>query len=1253
MNFTKNQQAAIDIRDKNILVSAAAGAGKTAVLTNRIIKRIMDKDNPCDIDHMLIMTFTKAAAFEMRERIFKRIEKLREDYPDDKHLYRQSVLINNAQITTIHGFCQSIIKDNFHVLSIDPSFRVGDENECKLIKQDVLKALLEEYYSEGDSVFLDLLESVTGSKSDAELENQILKFYECAISQPNPKGYLKKCIDNYDVVSEKEFLNLDATKTFINNCVRNVDKSLAMAKSLLEYVENDEDIIKYKNNVVSDIEYIERIREALCTDDPFGKINSISKTGFTRLATITSKDPVICEKKDYVKEKRDNYKKLVSKIATAFIKETRVILKEFKHNLPLVRMFSKLVSDFMDRFAKKKSENNIIDFSDMEHLAIKVLRENPDIANDYRKFFVEIYVDEYQDSNMTQETLISLIQREDTGNLFMVGDVKQSIYRFRQARPDLFLGKYNSFVNVSPDDNGGVFKSTSDKEVKILLNDNFRSRTGVIDSVNEIFARIMNADNGGFVYDDDAALKNSAIYPKEGSMDTMQYETEYMLLRSNEEMDDFLLEATAICERIKQLHDSFRVWDNDASMYRECRYSDIAILIRSFPKWEKPLKEAFENAGIPVSITTKTGYFSEVEILTTLAFLSVIDNPYQDVKMATLLRSDIGGMDDENIAYLKLYSNIDYADSLYDHLKACCELKDSDDFKIDGKIIQKSERIIELIERYRKMAVNTPVYDILVKFVDEEYAPFVRCMYNGEKRIQNLNMLVKKAYDYSKTSYTGIFHFVRYIDEIRKYEIDFGEAVLSDGKDDSVKVMTIHKSKGLEFPICFVAGMSKKRNAFDEKAQIMFSARQGLGMDVVDLNRRVKSSSFIKDVIKDEIYTENLSEEMRVFYVALTRAREKLILSGVVTVDEKTPVIDEITNMISPDKYFESGKSDLISWDTYNDFLSYAYNTYGRFKYMNVYEYQIEAIVVDKTVNMADKMLRKDNLVRKLSYNCSEDSVVSEKLCKEDLDVKGLTEWEKRLSFRYPYKEKVGTFSKMSVSELKALRLSSIEKSEEESNEGVDLTYKLYDETLSGASKGAFYGTAFHRILELWDYSHFDGNITDKDVRDVIEELYLRHMIEQEQKDAVNNDDFVTFLNSNLALRMKKAYESGKLFREQPFVIGLEANEILGIQNGEKIDASVGDILSEDSKECGTIKDKDIFDEELCLVQGIIDAFFVEDDEIVIVDYKTDKVRHADELIKKYKVQLDYYERALSQILNKRVREKIIYSARLKMEIRV
>lgn len=1178
MNFTKEQLQAIESRGSRILVSAAAGSGKTAVLVERIIRRILDEDHPVDIDRMLVMTFTKAAAAQMKDKIIGAIESESLKRPGDPHLIRQSALVHNARITTIHGFCLDVIRDHFQEIGLDPAFRVADEGECRLLKKSVIENVIENAYKEGNAGFLNMTECLAAGKSDSALEEILDKMYEFSMSYPDPYMWLQKCASVYEDVSEKSVNEQEWMKVILNNAKAVIRDASYRAQAAYDLSAATDGPYMYAPAVLQDIDLFEKLLE--CNDFE-GYRNILSGISWTKLGREKKDGPYIDpDIREQVKNIRNEYKTSLNRLASGeFSEPLNEHLRRIKACAPIVSELVRLTEEIMLEYGALKRDKKVVDFADLEHLCIKILTaRDGDTAGAYREYFEEIYVDEYQDSSLVQEELLNCISRDD--NLFMVGDVKQSIYSFRLARPQLFMEKYKK-------------AEQGEGLCRIDLTYNFRSRGSVLCSVNELFTRIMSSELGGIDYDDAAKLRAGAYYPE---TDTKKERTELHLIRSEKGINDRELEAKAIACRIKELMKEQTVFDptdDDPQRMRPVRYSDIVILLRSAKGWDEKFRKVLSDEGIPVHVMSQTGYFSAYEVSVLLDYLAVLDNPLQDIPMAAVLRSYFGCFDDEELALIrKCYPS----DCLYGSLRTCAETGEGK--KCDPmheETCKKAAGFIDVFDSYRKLQGYTPVYDILLEIIDEGYGAYVRALPYGERKYANLNMLLKKAADYGKTSYKGLFHFVKYIEMLRKYEVDFGEANLLDENDDTVRIMTIHKSKGLEFPVCFLAGLHKKYNFMDARAAVIPDTDIGLGVEFTDPVKRIRKTTLVKQAAAGKKQQEVFAEEERVLYVAMTRAKEKLIM---------TAVVNDLNEAVSRNK-------SVIKCTCYLDLVLNGLNNYGL--------PSVSVCTVD-AVSLIDSQIKESVHAEAVKEEFMKVCDLSE----DDADTGKFSEAVKmlkqRFAFVYPHKSSGNKFEKISVTELK--RRSMLAETEDiELPVQIGELYAKEADTVSPyipdfileqdrEIPAALHGTAVHRIFELWDYGR---GTTDEEIISFIDYVRKEGLMTDEMADCVGIGEVSDFVNGALALRMKRADECGHLYREQPFIF----------------------------------KDEDM------LIQGIIDAWFLEDDEIVIVDYKTDRVDDVTELVDRYHVQLEYYARALSSMIDKPVRELIIYSTRFKNTVNV
>ena len=840
VKWTEEQQKVIQLRNRNILVSAAAGSGKTAVLVERIITMLTEDDPPVDVDKLLIVTFTEAAASEMKERIRLAIEKKLLEYPEDEHLKQQATLIHNAQITTIHSFCLSVIRDHFHAIDIDPGFRIGEEGELKLLRHDVLEEMLEEKYQEGSKSFLDFAAAYSTGRDDKKIEDLILKIYEFSRSYPDSEAWLESCVEAYRI-PDVETLE---KSSFMQKVMADIRKNLEDARELLAQAEmialSPNGPAVYEATLDKDMQVIEELSAIRFYEK---MAEAFTNVKWARIAA--NKDQTVLEEKiEQVKKIRELVKGIVKNISGQYFYESpQELVEDLKMCAPAMEELGNLVRLFGEKFEEQKRVQNIIDFSDMEQYALRILTEKSEdgfvpskIAQEYQNQFQEVMIDEYQDSNLIQEAILNSVSTCRSGryNIFMVGDVKQSIYRFRLSRPELFLEKFYTY-NIE-----------ESQTQRIDLHRNFRSRKEVLESANAIFRQIMTEKLGGIVYDEQAALYPGAEYPE-----TENLKTEILLMDSD--LDEYQktdgdtskgivsereLEARMIAMRIRELLRSQKVVDKETGELRNVRYSDIVILTRSVKGFADVFTEVLNREGIPAYAGTSEGYFQTQEVGVLLDYLRVLDNRRQDIPLAAVLRSAFAEMSDEEMAEIRcMYPDKPFFESVAE-------------YRVHGreqKIREKLEKCLGQMDELRLIVPYTPMHELLWKILDRTgYGDYVAAMPGGAQRRANLDMLIEKARAYEATSYKGLFHFVRYIEQLQKYDVDYGEASIEDEYADTVRVMTIHKSKGLEFPVVITAGMGKRFNMQDARSAVALHAGMGVGLDAVDLEYRTKIPSIIK-----------------------------------------------------------------------------------------------------------------------------------------------------------------------------------------------------------------------------------------------------------------------------------------------------------------------------------------------------------------------------------------------------------------------
>ena len=1266
MKFTPEQQRVIELHNSNILVSAAAGSGKTAVLVERIIRMICDGEHPADIDRLLIVTFTNAAAAEMRERIAAGIAARLEADPGNEHIQKQSALLHNAQITTIDSFSLFLIRNHFNEIGLDPDFRVADEGEIKLLQQEVLAQLLEDAYAgnfvpEALEQFHACVEYFCPGGRESVLEQHILNLSHYAGSFPWPEEWLEERKNDYAAGDMEALVRSDYGQYLTERVNRTVEGCLEKLREVKRLCELPDGPYMYGELTDAEIEQLEKLTDCKNLEEQAAKIPAVT---FARLPSKKD-DSVDPAKRELAKAIRNSVKDTLSDLSESYFKTPlELVVEQGKACREPLRILLDLVLEFDRRLLAAKQERHLIDFSDMEHYALQILLKwekaeekgdagtdhaetkyrivPSDVAMEYRQYFQEILIDEYQDSNLVQEYLLSAISGEAEGhyNRFMVGDVKQSIYKFRLARPELFLEKYDTY------------QETGDL-CRIDLAKNFRSRVQVVDAVNDVFSRIMSREIGGIAYDDKAALYPGATYP---AAEDPAYGSEALLIRKPEKGEreesgigeqhaegagvlvDYdnvrQLEALAIAARIKQLKGSLKVMEKSTGELRPVRYSDMVILLRTTSGWDEEFKKILEQQGIPVYITSKTGYFGALEVQELLQFLRVLDNPRQDIPLFGVMQSVFGGFTQEEIAQIRSggEGHSKKRMTLYEALKEVAksgrtveegeETSAGESAGEETELSQKADTFLQRIGHYRDRTPFTSIRELLQRILDDyDYLNYVTALPAGSKRRANVEMLLTKASAFEKTSYFGLFHFIRYMEQLEKYDVDYGEADTLDENADVVRIMSIHKSKGLEFPVVFVSGLSKRFNMQDANQSLIVDMDLGVAVDYVDSVRRIKNKTLRRAVLSAKMKEDNLAEELRVLYVALTRAREKLILTAVLDkADEKW----ELAQMTGQERLTYL---DFCEAGSYMDFLLPILPKTGiAVKTMRTEDLTAEEI--REQLRMGD---RREELQRVA------DGEVLLPGDPEENERK-LYKLRERFAYQYPHPGLQKLYTKTTVSELKIAAMA--EKDEEafhtfEEKEVVPYipAFRREQEKVSGAVRGS----AFHRVMELLDFTYvfvesglfekcpgdyetyrkrLDAERLKKRLEEFLQRETVSLRLTEEYAKAVSLPKILNFLEQELAYRMWRAQEQGLLYREQPFVLGIDAKRL----------------------------DPDLPEGEKVLIQGIIDVFFIEDGEIVLLDYKTDVIDSLEALWNRYNVQIQYYEEALTKLMQMPVKERILYS---------
>ncbi|MDP4145549.1 MAG: helicase-exonuclease AddAB subunit AddA [Bacillota bacterium] len=1257
--WTEEQESAIYTRGSNLLVAAAAGSGKTAVLVERIIKMVTDNEKSIDIDKLLVVTFTKAAASEMRERIAKAISDELYKHPESRLLQRQLTLLNKSNITTIHSFCLDVIKSNFHLVDLDPSFRIADETETVLLKDEVMEELLEDRYSSEKELedFLKFVESYSSNRDDSAVEAMIFELHNFVMSCPWPKEWLDQMVEEFNVDSYFDF----GQSKWARVLLRNITIELKGIKSSME---NAIDII---NNVDSLQPYLENFNEELVF---INDLISSSESGWNALEHMLNntefrtlkrcgKD-VDKTKQEIVKDIRDKAKKHINNIKDElFIFSNVDVIEDLREIYPLLKVLSQLVLDFDNRYKSKKKRNGIIDFNDIEHLCLRILTMKDeaggiipsDIALELRKKYEEVLIDEYQDSNIIQEQILGTVSRKETENpnVFMVGDVKQSIYRFRQAKPELFLEKYNSYS-----------LEKGSKNRKILLYKNFRSRKEILDATNYIFKLIMSESIGELNYTQEESLNLGANYEETHDTGIIGGKVEINLIEKDnsnthdsieeinenseeedkeEALDNIQLEARVVAKKILELIGTDKdgnhvmVRDKNTNQYRPIQYKDIVILLRATSNWAEVYMDEFKKYDIPIYADTSSGYFDTAEIQTVMSLLQIVDNPRQDIPLLSVLRSPVAAFSQEELIDIRalckdaaFYDTLKMAASKWigenNEEAVICDPAEND---IDMQLCKKCHYFLARLNVWRNKAPHMSIDEFIwYLYTDTGYYGYAGAMPNGLQRQANLKILFQRAKQYEQTSYRGLFNFVNFINKLRVSSGDMGSAKIIGENENVVRIMSIHKSKGLEFPVVILSGTGKNFNLRDINKKLLLHYELGFGPDYINYEKRLSYPTLLKQALKRKIKLESLSEEMRILYVALTRAKERLVITGMVNNIEKT-CSKWASTIDGCDKISEDV---ILRGRSFLDWIGPAI-----IRHNDAEKLRNTALITDSKGIISDEskwhieLWDRKRAGEYKTENADSDGGFTEEILPEDAVLDNIKEIltgniepsqyseeiERRLSWEYNYIEASKLPSLISVTELKR-----------QFDDGDEYTVRFYDSKILKRpaflekNKGltaAERGTAMHSIMQ---HLVLDSEITKDYIKSQIETMVNNEILTKIQAESVNTDKLLRFFKSNIGERMLK---SKCIMREVPFQIRLSSREIYKNIHDPK------------------------YNNEFIVVQGAIDCYFEEDDEVILVDYKTDYIddNNIDEITNKYKTQLKYYSDALEKITGKKVREKFLY----------
>ena len=1205
VKWTNEQLQAIQEKNSNILVAAAAGSGKTAVLVERIIHKIIDEQ--MDIDKILVVTFTNAAASEMRERILEAIYKKLEENPENVHLQRQIILLNKASICTIHSFCLDVIHNHFYEIDLPSNFKIADTAEIDLLKQEVLDDLFEQKYTENDKNFIELLENYTNYRGDEALQELVLKIYKFIQSSPFPIKWLQEKLELLKI-EDKDISQTIWGKLIIQTVDDDIQESIMQLEVTKSKMALYPEMTKFYQTISEDIINLQDLQKYNSWDELYIKLLNFNFSKWP----VDKK--VINDLKEDSKEIRDKVKKHIKeKTAKLLSCSQEQAVKDLKIITPILEKLSNLVTEFTKNFAEKKKEKNCIDFNDIEHFALKILLDennNPtEVAKKYKEKFEEIAIDEYQDSNLVQEAILTSISKGN--NIFMVGDVKQSIYKFRQARPELFLQKYDEYKNKE--------EKAQEDNLKIQLFRNFRSRQNILNITNLVFESIMSKELGDINYNENEYLNYGANYlePEEiknyagiAELDIIDLKEDESITafegeedeEEQERVEDDVLEAKFVANKIQELLNSnYMVFDKKQG-YRKIRPKDIVILLRATSNLSPIYEKELSDLELPVFSDTSGTYLDTVEIQTILSVLKIIDNPLQDIPLVVVLRSSICNFTDNDLITIRLTDrNCNFYEALIKTRLIC-----------DGDLKNKIESFLEKLEKWKSISQYMPLDEFIWQiYLDTGYYQYVGLLPNGAMRQANLKTLFEKAKQYEKASFKGLFNFIQFIDKLKKQNGDLASAKLIGENEDVIRIMSIHKSKGLEFPVVFLCNSHKKFNMQDLNDNILLHQDIGFGPTIMDTTRKIKYSSIAKDAIKLKMKQETLSEEQRILYVALTRAKEKLYITGrskdfTKYVQDKNKVLEmyESENIKLDAKLMKKANS-------YLDWIMYVYLfNQGRTITLKGESYKLSDIITLNVSNKKDllKALAKEEVVEQIDLKEKIEQILKNKSDEENKKseqaLKELLEW------KYDYIVDTTLPTKSSVTKIKQEKikleemLKGIESEEVEYKKSYTPKFMQEDKKISSAEKGTLVHLCIQRLDERKDYEL-------KDIQNMILNLVEKEIITQNEADAIDVNLIYQYTKSQLFEELRKAKE---VHKEQPFYINIPAKDVVS--------------EAENSK-------KNI------LVQGIIDLYYIDkNDNLVLIDFKTDYISNEpnakEKILDKYKVQLEIYKTALEQALNRK-----------------
>ena len=1265
VKWTPEQESAImSPKDSNLgaqtlLVAAAAGSGKTAVLVERIITRLKDMENPLSVQELMVVTFTKAAAAEMSARIGVALAKAMES-TDDKalqaRLERQLNLLPSAHISTLHSFCQWVIRSYFYKLDIPPTARIGNEAEMALLKQEVLENLLKEAYEHNTYGIFDLSDFFSDDKSDAGLQDKVLSLYEFAMSQSNPDGWMRHAVEPYKAAQEQDLRDTLWGRAMWDDQQAEIDRiadRIEQMEPLLESPVGPKKWDKVYQEQLAALAQLKGVQTWSDMVDVCRNLDTFTKASFTSLGKALEKGEVdgalADEFKSLGSQNKDSLKGMKNGL---FHIDESVLQQQFKDQYPLIHNLVELTIAFHKAYDEAKKEQGIMDFSDLEHLCLALLVEpgtedDPqpsEVALELQDTFKEIMVDEYQDTNGVQETIINLISRVD--NRFYVGDVKQAIYSFRMADSSLFMNKYNTY---------GLMNDAVERRIDLAKN--FRSHENILTTTNFIFYQIMTQEAAELDYGEKESLIPGRIV-EEAPSDWVGGAVELHLLdtsdtnRSDEtdgdsetagdEPENNERELDFIIQKIKELHASKKQVQNADGSFRQIQWRDFAVLRRSLAGWGTRAVAAMRQAGIPAVVNERDGYFEAQEIQLLLSLLQIIDNPEQDLPMAAVLHSGLVGLDANELGALRLTGD----GSLWSVMPLYAEQAQ------DERLLQ----FIAHIERWRTLSRRHGVADLLWDIYETlDYVNYVGAMPNGLVRRANVMALYERAKGFESSGFRGLFRFLRFVESLRDSNQDMAVANVVTEADDVVRLMTIHKSKGLEFPVVFLSGVQKKFNTMDFNSPLLVDKNGGIGLKGYYPDIRVSYPSmpwlYCKSIKSDAMK----AEEQRILYVALTRARDKLFLTGYINKEiKKEKGVGAHIKHAALTQTQALGADLIKAGNSYLHWLLIAFARHldGGAPLRNIIELEGETNfdLLDRQCQVKVE-IHDGSLYGDLDYKADVDetTINTVRVLGKVNDVELPEEIVQRFAFTYPNPVAAKTTAKISVSELKrrfaerdAEAVSATDVSMQQKpviscditedttgeNAILDTSIPTISETeladsvfgrkpmaIADAEEivtGAQWGTLMHEAMQWLPVKKY----TQKSMTDMLDSLQAEGKFSDEERSLLSDRSLYGFFNSDLGQRL---IASKRVERELPFSMLFDGNRVYpDVENGERL-----------------------------FLQGIIDTVFVEDNQWVLVDYKTDRVKSGDELIRRYKIQMDLYKEALERLTNMPVKASYIYSFRL------